>query len=470
MKNIFLKVKKFWLFLSFLGLQNRNTSLEKKGIVIANQLNIVMLVIMVLLSIISATVRHFDHRPIEMGSWRLLLILLVNIINILLAKKSHFTALKISLIFVPVFIFFILTTLTGFVEEESYYYYPYVIIAFSLFPQLILAPYKETAIYYTALAYFLVLVMISDNLLSYYAETPLKASESIKEFYFYYKLVPFIVFVFLHLSISYLRNINFNFEKEIIAYNEELNATIEELKVTQQHLVQSEKMASIATLISGMAHEMNNPLNFINGGMQFFSDIKEEIKNHMPQEMQKKYELATKMTLEGLERVSGIVNSLMIFSQSEKFSLVNSNLNLLLDNILQFFNLKDYHIQIKKTYLLKDMVKIFPNKISQAVIIILDNAVYSLKQSSITDKVISISTRAKEKNVQIEISNNGPPILEKDINKIFDPFFTTKAPGKGIGLGLSIAYSLIEEHKGIIKVQNTMDAVSFVIELPKNSE
>jgi signal transduction histidine kinase len=469
MKNIFLKVKKFWLFLSFLGLENRNTSLEKKGIVIANQLNIVMLMTMVLISIITAIVRHFDHGPIGMGSWRLIIILFINIFNIFLAKKSHFTALKISLIFVPVFIFFIFTTFTGFVEEESYYYYPYVIIAFSLFPQLILAPYKETAIYYSALVYFLILVMISDNLLTHYAEKPLKAAEFIKEFYFFYKLVPLIVFVFLHLSISYLRNINFNFEREITAYNEELNATIEELKVTQQHLVQSEKMASIATLISGMAHEMNNPLNFINGGMQFFSDIKEEIKNYMPQEMQKKYELATKMTLEGLERVSGIVNSLMIFSQSGQSSLINSNLNIILDNILQFFDLKDYNIQIKKTFLLKDMISIYPSKISQAVIIILDNAVYALKHCDSHEKMINISTRAKEKTVQIEISNNGPPILEKDINKIFDPFFTTKAPGKGIGLGLSIAYSLIEEHKGIIKVQNTMNGVSFMIELPKNS-
>ncbi len=310
-------------------------------------------------------------------------------------------------------------------------------------------------------------MLIVDNLLTWFSQGKFAIVEIIKDFYVYYKAIPLTIFIFLHFAIYYLRNLNFNFEKEILKYNEELNAIIEELKSTQQYLIQSEKMASLGTLTAGVAHEINNPLNFIKGGIQMISDTRDEIKKCLTGVPKERYDEAIDMANEGIRRATEIVKALMTFSYRGTPVLSHADINQIIDNTLLFLKTRiSQEIEVKKIYQLKQMVPIYTDKIHQVIMNILNNAIYALEHNEIRNKRIVISTKLEDKHAVITISNNGPGIPEEYMSQIFDPFFTTKPPDKGIGLGLSICYTLISEHEGSIYARNDDDGVSFIIQIP----
>ncbi|HBH47728.1 MAG TPA: hypothetical protein DDX98_03775 [Bacteroidales bacterium] len=250
--------------------------------------------------------------------------------------------------------------------------------------------------------------------------------------------------------------------------NSELENVIEELKATQQHLVQSEKMASLGTLTAGVAHEINNPLNFINGGLELISNIIDDIKAGKPdKDYKEQLKEAIEITYSGVDRASAIVDSLMTFSYSGKPKLVEYSVTDIIENTLLFLGSKiPEDVEIIKNYRFNETCHVFPDKLHQVFLNIIDNAFYALKYSTKDSKVLSMSTDLEGKNILIEICNNGGPISEDIVNKIFDPFFTTKDPGKGTGLGLSICYNLIKDHKGTIAVKNNPDGVVFQILIP----
>ena len=453
--------------ISFLGLEDTTRTLENRSIILANQLNFAMLALMILLNILTATMRVIYKGQIAMGTWRLLIVIAICFINIWLARNRYILIFKICIIFIPVFVIFVFSTLTGFVEAESYFYYPYGIIAFSVIPQLILIYDKERTLFFISMGYYLILLLMVDNLLTWFSQEEFAIVEIIKDFYVYYKAVPLTIFIFLHFAIYYLRNMNYNFEKEILEYNEELNAIIEELKSTQQYLIQSEKMASLGTLTAGVAHEINNPLNFINGGIQIISDAHNEIKHCLSGDLKESCDEAIGMVNEGTRRATNIVKALMTFSYRGTPVLKNADINDIIDNTILFLKLKTTpDLKIIKTYQLKKKVPVYMDKIHQVIMNILDNAIYAVNQNEHMEKRIGISTRLDDNHVVITISNNGPGIPEEHLNQIFDPFFTTKPPDQGAGLGLSICYTLISEHEGSIHVRNDDEGVSFIIEIP----
>jgi signal transduction histidine kinase len=247
----------------------------------------------------------------------------------------------------------------------------------------------------------------------------------------------------------------------------DLNTTIKKLKNTQQYLIQKEKMASLGTLSAGIAHEINNPLNFISGGSQIISEIKDELVNNKSNDVIEKYEYANGMIEDGITRANSIVKTLMNFTQIKNSKLLVSDLHEVIENTMLFLNFKiPENILIKKDFQLKTNIPVYVDKIHQVIINILENAIFELNSVSKENKVINISTRQKEDFAQLIISNNATQIPEQNLTQIFDPFFTTKDPGKGIGLGLSISYSLINEHKGKIYAENFDEGVSLIIELP----
>jgi len=254
-------------------------------------------------------------------------------------------------------------------------------------------------------------------------------------------------------------------EATVKVRTDELVTTIKELKATQQQLIQTEKMASLGTLTAGVAHEINNPLNFIAGGLYLIEDIQKEecIQKGVNTE---EFNTAIESIKEGLERATGIVKSLMDFSHWGSHVLVECNIHNIIDNTLQFmsFMLKD--ITIVKEYNLQENVFLFPEKIHQVIMYLVDNAIYAINLDTANARKIIISTYSIGDTAVLKISNTGPKIPEKDLNQIFDPFFTTKDPGKGKGIGLSICYTLISEHKGVIFAKNEDDAVTFTIEIP----
>lgn len=247
----------------------------------------------------------------------------------------------------------------------------------------------------------------------------------------------------------------------------DLNTTIKKLKNTQQYLIQKEKMASLGTLSAGVAHEINNPLNFISGGFHIISEIKDELINNKSNDLKEKFEYATDTIKEGVTRANSIVKTLMNFTQNSNSKLLKSDLHEIIENTLLFLNFKiPEDIVIEKDFQLKTNIPLYVYKIHQVIINIIENAIFELNSDSKKNKIITISTRQKQDYALLTISNNATQIPEQNLTQIFDPFFTTKDPGKGIGLGLSISYSLINDHKGKIYAENFDEGVSLIIELP----
>jgi C4-dicarboxylate-specific signal transduction histidine kinase len=161
------------------------------------------------------------------------------------------------------------------------------------------------------------------------------------------------------------------------------------------------------------------------------------------------------------------VESLMTFSYQGTPALQDSNINEIIDNTLLFLNTKiTSELEIEKEYRFKDKIWLYPNKIHQVILNIIDNALYEVNRIKRKSKKIKISTNKEKESLIIKLYNNGPKIPAANLCKIFDPFYTTKDPGTGTGLGLSISYSLIKEHKGKLSVANVTNGVEFKIEIP----
>lgn len=459
-------MKKLWNSISHLGLDEKQYSLRYRESVLANQINFAMLLVMLALCIITIADSCISNFQLSIGSYRLQMILGVNIFNILLAKYRYTLSLKISLIFIPSFIFFILTTLTGFVEDESYFYYPYVIIGFSIILQFIANDRDNPVLYYASLVYYFTLMVSIDNLMSVYFKDENGILALINKFYLYYTIAPIFIFFFLHISIYYLRQLNRKYEAEITAYAQELNATVNELTMTQKKLVQSEKMVSLGTLTAGIAHEINNPLNFISSGLKVITDTESEVADRLERAKKAKFKKAIYLVNMGFERVTQIVKALRTFSHSNTEKMQSELISDLIDSTLLFLNSKiKAEVRITKNYNYVQPVKMYPGKIHQVILNILDNALFEINKSEQGFKEISITTQKINNFLQIEIFNSNS-VIEVPQEQLFDPFFTTKAPGEGTGLGLSISYNIIEEHKGKLYAMNKPDGVSFFIELP----
>ncbi|MDX2431662.1 MAG: ATP-binding protein [Bacteroides sp.] len=254
---------------------------------------------------------------------------------------------------------------------------------------------------------------------------------------------------------------------DLLDKNSELESVIDELKATQQHLVQSEKMASLGTLTAGVAHEINNPLNFISGGLGIIHETDKEGNPMSVEEKECRRIKATKLAFDGLDRATEIVKALMTFSHRGASKKSLSDLHDIIDNTLLFLQSKlSDQIELRKEYRLTELVPVFQEKIHQVILNIIDNAIFATKKNGQGKRLITITTDVRGANVVLDISNNGPAIGEGELPQLFDPFFTTKDPGEGTGLGLSISYTLIDDHGGSIRAENREDGVHFVIELP----
>lgn len=258
------------------------------------------------------------------------------------------------------------------------------------------------------------------------------------------------------------KNISIEKQKEeITSQNQKLQDAIEELKNTQSQLVHIEKMAALGQVTAGIAHEINNPLNFISGGVDALSNpIKElaqlsrqqngEIKDfNRIDELENDAQNLIATIKNGVQRSNKIITNLQAFSSRQESGFSRFKLHDILDSALTILNSKIKQDQIDIT-LDGDMnLSIFGDgsQLTQVLINLIDNAIQALQEKE-THRKLRIGVAAFADQVQIAISDNGKGIPEVLHHKIFEPFFTTKPIGKGTGLGLSISYSIIEKHKG----------------------
>ncbi len=255
-------------------------------------------------------------------------------------------------------------------------------------------------------------------------------------------------------------------DRELEMYKDHLEQLVfdrtKKLKEAQAQLFQAEKMASLGTLTAGIAHEINNPLNYIKGAhyglVQHFSEYKSSD--------QETTDILLKSIDSGIERASEIVNGLRQFCRNNDSLNEECNIHTIIDNsiIILHNQLKD-HISIKKQYVdTPFIIKGNSGRLHQVIINILSNANYAIDNSG----EIIISTFCENDNYKIVISDNGSGIEEKVIKQVFDPFFTTKPPGEGTGIGLYITFSIIQEHKGTIHIDSTPNkGTNVIISFPR---
>ncbi|MEJ7674850.1 MAG: ATP-binding protein [Chitinophagaceae bacterium] len=269
---------------------------------------------------------------------------------------------------------------------------------------------------------------------------------------------------------------------------EKLQETLTQLKATQTQLIQSEKMASLGELTAGIAHEIQNPLNFVNN----FSEVSNELIDEMKDELTKgNYNDAkdiaddVKQNLEKInhhgKRADAIVKGMLQHSRSSSAIKEPTDINALCDEYLRlsYHGLrakdKSFNATIKTDFDSSiEKINIIPQDIGRVILNLLTNAFYAVnekskQQSEGYEPTVSIQTKKINNKVEIKVSDNGNGIPQKVLDKIFQPFFTTKPTGQGTGLGLSLSYDIVQAHGGELKVETKEGSGStFIIQLPTN--
>ncbi|GAB5563868.1 MAG: 7TM diverse intracellular signaling domain-containing protein [Winogradskyella sp.] len=240
--------------------------------------------------------------------------------------------------------------------------------------------------------------------------------------------------------------------QELQETNMELKVTLDNLNTTHTKLAQSEKMASLGVLTAGIAHEINNPLNYIHGG---YTAINEELKTSNKDIKKDDIREYLQWIKSGTDRANKIVKSLNIYSRSNDDNTEDCDLNSIIEDCIAILDHKTKgRIKIKQR--LDEnlgVVEGHNRKIHQVILNLLVNAIDSIEDEGL----INISSIMKDNQVMINIEDNGHGISKEDLDRILDPFFTTKSPGKGTGLGLSISQSIIQDHKGKIQFKSEVN-------------
>lgn len=253
-----------------------------------------------------------------------------------------------------------------------------------------------------------------------------------------------------------------------------LENTLKNLKATQRQLIQSEKMASLGELTAGIAHEIQNPLNFVNN----FSEVSNELVDEMHEELDKgDYDEAKaisvdiKQNLEKInhhgKRAESIVKGMLQHSRSGAGKMEPTDINKLTD---EYFRLayhglrakdKSFNATLETDYDKKlKKVDVIPQDIGRVILNLFTNAFYAVNEkksklkSDDYNPTVSLTTEKTKDSVVITVRDNGNGIPKKVLDKIFQPFFTTKPAGKGTGLGLSMSYDIVKAHKGELKVKS----------------
>jgi len=249
----------------------------------------------------------------------------------------------------------------------------------------------------------------------------------------------------------------------VLRQKEEIETNLNHLKTLQVKLIQSEKMAFLGVLTAGVAHEINNPLNFIMGAYQGLENF---FNNTVPEHKENVSVLLNGLKT-GVERASGIIQGLNQFSRDSDTYNEDCFLHSIIDNcLLMLHNKYEDKISIEKFYSKDNLiVKGNVGRLHQVFTNVIANSIQSIENKG----MISIRTQKNKNKVLISISDTGCGIKKEHLEKITDPFFTTKGPNKGTGLGLAITYKIIQDHHGQLVFKSEIDKGTIVnITLPSD--
>ena len=284
-------------------------------------------------------------------------------------------------------------------------------------------------------------------------------------------------------STAYARYEDFN---KLDAAKQQVDKALLDLKQAQKQLIQAEKMASLGQLTAGIAHEIQNPLNFINN----FSEVNAELIAEMKDEISKGNFEEVKVIADNLKeheekinyhgkRAESIVKGMLQHARNRTGQKESTNINGLCDEYLRL----SYHGLRAKNKTFNaimhtdfdesiDRINVVPQEIGSVLLNLFNNAFYAVnekkeKLDGTFEPFVSVATKKENEKVIIKVTDNGFGIAKNSVDKIFQPFFTTKPPGQGTGLGLSLSYDVIKAHGGTLKVETKEGEGSvFVVELP----
>ena len=285
--------------------------------------------------------------------------------------------------------------------------------------------------------------------------------------------------------------------KELLVSNENLTHLVENLQEAQAQLIETEKMASLGQLTAGIAHEINNPINFVKSNVKPLKLDLDEVfalldKYTLLESQPGNTDLATDIATykkqidvdfikneiaellagieDGASRTAEIIQSLRAFSRTDEVELKLTDINKTILNTLVILRSSiPHYIEITPVLNKLPLLNCYPGKINQVFMNIIQNGIQAIIAKKRHHKErIAITTKDYPEHISIEISDTGVGMTEEVKQKIYDPFFTTKDVGEGTGLGLSIVFGIIEKHKGSIEVKTKPGkGTSFLIMLPK---
>ena len=283
-----------------------------------------------------------------------------------------------------------------------------------------------------------------------------------------------------------LSNQNELLEKQVTERTAALNQSFDDLKSTQKQLIQSEKMASLGELTAGIAHEIQNPLNFVNN----FSEVNTELIDELTHELQSGNNEEALFIAKDIKdneqkinhhgkRADAIVKGMLQHSRKDTGQKEPTDVNALADEYLrlsyQGLRAKDktFNSTLKTDFdNAIGKINIIPQDIGRVLLNLYNNAFYAVNEKKKLqlerfEPTVSVSTKKMDNKITISVKDNGNGIPQKALDKIFQPFFTTKPTGQGTGLGLSLSYDIIKAHGGEIKVESKDgEGTKFLINLP----
>lgn len=267
---------------------------------------------------------------------------------------------------------------------------------------------------------------------------------------------------------------------------QKIESTLDELKSTQKQLIQSEKMASLGELTAGIAHEIQNPLNFVNNFAELNGELADELQTALASDNKEDAldivhdikQNAEKIAHHG-KRADSIVKGMLQHSRVSSDQKESTDINNLVDEYVRLsyhgMRAKDKLFNVKMETDLKPglpKISVTPQDIGRVLLNMINNSFYAVndkkkKSGEGYEPVVKISTDIQNGKVIIKVADNGPGISQAIADKIFQPFFTTKPTGQGTGLGLSLSYDIIKAHNGTIQVETgEEESTTFIILLP----